>query len=138
MHHKHLICINQKCEPKENFWKQRKKRNQNPKLIILSLYKPNANEIVTQSILMLPYLSRKFQESNLQILTWIQTLFWQLCKIHQYGISFPFPKIHWKYFQNTKPRLWWATICHKLLIHALIIKFGKVKLLKLNEIQFDT
>ena len=49
--------------------------------------------------------------------------------------SFPFPKIHWNYFQNTKPRLWWASTFHKLPIYALITKFGNVELLKLFEIQ---
>ena len=52
--------------------------------------------------------------------------------------SFPFPKMHWKYFQNTTPRLWWASTCYKLPIYALIINFGNEKLPQWFEIQIVT
>ena len=54
------------------------------------------------------------------------------------GITIPLIKIQTKDVENIKQMLWQASTFHKLPKHALIINFGKVKLLKLFEFQFVT
>ena len=125
------LYLNKMWTKKENFEKRRKKRNQNPKLIILSLYKPNANEMVKKIL----YTSIFVQEAPSTNLTKFDMNSNSILAIMQntsiWHIPYPFQNFIEKYFQNLQPRLWWAPTSHKLPIHALIIHFGNGELLKL-------
>ena len=114
--------MNQKKLSKLRKRKERE-RNQNPKGIILSLYKPNANEFVNKyfdaSIFVQEVPRIHFTKFGIiTIATFTNVLL--------IGITMTLIKIQTKGFENIKQMLWKASTLHKLPIHTLIIPFENV------------
>ena len=64
---------------------------------------PNSNEIVKQIVLVLPYLSRKFQKSILPKFGLVTfSILANMQNTSIWHIPFPFPKMHFKMFPNSK------------------------------------